>query len=306
MSLVDQLLEMGFSRLKAEKAIEESGNVDLESAIVWLMSHEDDINESNDKADTSDSSKNEDNADVEAKSLKCDDCGKLFKADGKELELHAERTGHSNFSESTEEIRTLNDEEKQAQLLKLQERIKLRRGERIEKEKKDELQREISRRTTGKQLSSIKAEFAEKEMKKIAEERKREKESDRVARQKVKDDIERDRKERAARNAKSSAKDQISNTTANVPITNTSNNSVNYDKCRIQFRLPDGSTLVQQFGSKEPLAAVRLFVQINRKDDQSSFSLKTTFPTKTFTEDDMEKTLTILGLVPSATIIVSK
>jgi len=311
MSLVEQLLEMGFTRLKAEKAIEETGNTGIEDAINWMMTHED-YTETND--DTGDSAKmtdspkdptnDQDSENVEANSYKCDDCGKLFKSDGKELELHAERTGHSNFSESVEEIKPLTEEDKRVKAIELQDKIKMRRGERIEKEKTDELKKEKSRRTTGKKVSSMKAELAEQEMMKIAEERKRDKEADRVARQKVKDEIERDRKDRAAKFSKASSSETTPSTQV---ITSPIANTQSCDKCRIQFRLTDGSTMVQQFGSKEPLAAVRLFVQMNRTDGGGpSFILKTTFPTKTFTEDDMEKSLLLLGLVPSATVLVCK
>lgn len=73
-------------------------------------------------------------AEVEAKSFKCEDCGKLFKNQD-EIEFHAAKTNHSNFSESTEEKKPLTEEEKKAQLALLEERMKQKRKEREEKEK---------------------------------------------------------------------------------------------------------------------------------------------------------------------------
>ena len=45
---------------------------------------------------------------VGAKSLKCTDCGKLFK-NAELANYHAEKSGHENFEESVEEVRCLED-----------------------------------------------------------------------------------------------------------------------------------------------------------------------------------------------------
>ncbi len=80
-----------------------------------------------------------------------------------------------------------------------------------------------------------------------------------------------------------------------------------YKETRIQIRLTDGSTLTQSFGVKEQLAAVRLFVQMKRDAaDGSDFKFQTNFPRRVFTVDDYEKPLDVLGLVPSAVLILSK
>lgn len=73
-------------------------------------------------------------AEEEAKSFKCDECGKLFKNQD-EMEFHAAKTNHSSFSESTEEKKPLTEEEKKAQLALLEERMKQKRKEREEREK---------------------------------------------------------------------------------------------------------------------------------------------------------------------------
>lgn len=51
----------------------------------------------------------------------------------------------------------------------------------------------------------------------------------------------------------------------------------------------------QTFGVKEPLAAVRLFVDMNRTDGNDSFSLMTNFPKKVFSDDDYDKPLELLS-----------
>ena len=44
-------------------------------------------------------------------------CGKLLKSED-EAQVHATRSGHTNFSESVEEVKPLTEEEKKAQLAK--------------------------------------------------------------------------------------------------------------------------------------------------------------------------------------------
>uniref|UniRef100_A0A674H5J8 UBX domain protein 1 n=1 Tax=Taeniopygia guttata TaxID=59729 RepID=A0A674H5J8_TAEGU len=81
-----------------------------------------------------------------------------------------------------------------------------------------------------------------------------------------------------------------------------------------QLRMPDGRALTQSFRAQEPLAAVRLFVELQggpgglggSGGPPEPFSLRTAFPRRLFTEDDMEKPLQELGLVPSAVVIVAK
>ena len=66
----------------------------------------------------------------------------------------------------------------------------------------------------------------------------------------------------------------------------------------------------QSFNVKETLSAVRLFVQLNRKDgggsDGQAVKFMTTFPRKVFTEEEYEMPLSTLGLVPSAVLMVQK
>lgn len=61
------------------------------------------------------------------------------------------------------------------------------------------------------------------------------------------------------------------------------------------MRLTNGSALTETFSVKEQLAAVRLFVTMNRTDGIEPFSLMTNFPKKIFTEEEYEKTLESLS-----------
>lgn len=81
--------------------------------------------------------------------------------------------------------------------------------------------------------------------------------------------------------------------------------SKSYANTKIQIRLLNGNTLVETFDVKEQLSAVRLFVQIKQGMDEP-FGLMTNFPRKVYTDEDFEKPLEALGLVPSANLIVTK
>lgn len=102
----------------------------------------------------------------EVKSIKCEDCGRLFKTQ-LEVEFHATKSGHMNFSESSEEKKPLTEDEKKAQLALLEEKIKAKRAERERKEKEEELEREKLRIKSGKDMGEARRKLEEEEMKKI-------------------------------------------------------------------------------------------------------------------------------------------
>lgn len=184
----------------------------VEMAMEWLLAHVDEeipaaatpaaATAADDNAPSSSGAATEEAAATAdgavAKSLKCDDCGKVFK-DQTEVEYHAAKTGHSNFSESTEEKKALTEDEKKAQLSLIEEKLKQKRVEREEREKAEALERERNRIRSGKDMTEARRRMEEIEMKKIVDQRKREKEEEKAARDRVRAQIEADK---AARKAK--------------------------------------------------------------------------------------------------------
>lgn len=103
---------------------------------------------------------------LEPKSFKCEECDRLFK-NSTEVEFHAAKSGHANFSESTEEKKPLTEDEKKAQMKLIEDKIAKKRAEREDREKQEALERERMRIKSGKDMSEVRRKMEEEEMKKI-------------------------------------------------------------------------------------------------------------------------------------------
>lgn len=130
-----------------------------------------------------------------------------------------------------------------------------------------------------------------------------------MARERVKAQIEQDK---AARRARAAGTEVVEPKPA-VPSPSTAPTQSNtpvkdYKETKIQIRLPNGTTLVETFDKREQLAAVRLYIQLKQGGEAGSFpfGMMTTFPRKVFGDEDYEKSLEFLQLVPSATIMITK
>ncbi|XP_057335816.1 UBX domain-containing protein 1 isoform X1 [Microplitis mediator] len=324
LSFVSMLVDMGFSKSRSEKALNATGNVGVQPAMDWLFSNPDDeisetgANPAGDSQPTPEASssgaqsnsKTEPVTDnQEAKSLKCDVCGKLFKS-SLEVEYHATKSGHDSFSESLEEKKPLTEEEKKEKLRQLEEKMRQKRKEREEMEKQELVVKEKMRIKSGKEMAEARKKMEELEMKKLIEQRKREKEEDRLARQAIREKIEADKAARREKAAADFGNLVPAPAPAPVPVAAPAPAPAapkrEYTETRLQIRLTNGNTLTQTFGAKEQLSAVRLYIEINRTDPPGPFNLLTSFPRKVFSGEDYDAPLDVLGLVPSAVVIVQK
>ncbi|KAI1790270.1 ubiquitin-related domain-containing protein [Ganoderma leucocontextum] len=255
---------------------------------------------------------------AEAKSIKCSVCGKTFK----NVDLanyHAEKSGHDQFEESTEEIKLLTEEEKKQKLAELREKMDVKRAVKAKEDAKENLANEAIRRKAGKDMNQIREEMKQKEILKEAEAKRREKIEDAKARAAVKAQIEADKKARAEKAAREKAlregkplpETAQPSTSAAAPAAagapKTGMAGKDYPETRLQIRmakggqpytttLPSDSTLREV---AEYLAGQTLEVDV----ETVNFSL--TFPRKTFARADFSRTLRDLGLTPSAVLIAS-
>nr|CAB3267477.1 UBX domain-containing protein 1 [Phallusia mammillata] len=289
MSGVDTLVEMGFLQNRAEKAwaiMGERGGV--QAAMEWLLQHNED-------------------PDID-EPYKPPEGNVLGKNEGGEPSVTSETSINVEEQEQAPEQKALTAEEKAQKFQEVQEKMKQRRLEREEEERKREIENEKARRKQGQDISKIKADIHFKEAQRLAEIRKREKKEDLIARQKIKEQIARDRADKKAQEEKSKqAKVEQAASVAASSQQTSSPVKKDHTHARLQMRLPNGSQMVQQFNAQEPLSAVRLYVELNRKDGNTDpFDLMTAFPKKVFTSEEMEMPLSMLGLCPSAVLMVTK
>ncbi|KAI3650527.1 hypothetical protein MP228_004008 [Amoeboaphelidium protococcarum] len=331
----DQLLGMGFPSIRVEKALRATKNAGLQPALDWILEHQDDpdidqplpqgpvltLSSASSSGTQNQSSSSSSLEQIEgggseaqpqdAKSLQCLDCGKLLKS-SQVAEYHATKTGHQNFTESTEEVKPLTEEEKRLKLEELKQKLAEKRAKEQEEEKLRQRENEKMRRITGKEITAVKQKTQEDLIKKQLEEQKRQKQEDLRARQRVKEQIEADKRARAEKAAREKMlreggssdqpmNDQVSSS-ANSPLV-TPEIKGDYSESRLQVRAPGKSPIVLNCKSEDTLSVVcRQLTNDHHLSQQ--FTLSTTIPRKQFTSADMDKTLKELDLVPSAALVL--
>ncbi|CAO3594201.1 unnamed protein product [Absidia cylindrospora] len=321
---IETLVGMGFSRVKVQKAWKAVKGAGLQPAMDWLLEHPEVTDEpeegDSDKGNSLGASTTEtttsaagpedgeiNDGEQTAQSLICNDCQKLFR-DATSAERHAIKTQHQNFSESTQVIKPLTEEEKKQKLAELKARLAEKRAKESQTSVEDQKQAERLRRKAGQDMSSVKEEMEAKEMKKVMEAKKREKELDRIAKANIKAKIEQDKLERQAKReaAKRSTTQETSSAapmTASAPASASRPVKSEYNEARLQIRIPNGPPLTQTFPADAKLNDVYNHLKTNGVN--GPFQLSTTFPRKTFGEADLEKTLKELGLTPSSALALS-
>lgn len=246
-------------------------------------------------------------ADATAKSLKCSDCGKIFRGTA-QVQFHAHKTGHENFEESTEEIKPLTEEEKTAKLEELRIRLAEKRAKQAELDKVDNKKNELIRRKAGQDMTEVKQALAQKEMDKEVEARKRAKKEELAAKQRVKDQIEADKRARRERAEKEKAARAGIVETPHVAVVAAPAAAAPSTASRAEARLSirpkeGGAPIVRTFKSEVALSEVAEYVQ-ETVQSPGPIRFATTFPRRVFTEADMSKTLKELGLSPSSVLMM--
>jgi len=217
---------MGFSEIRAQKGLIH-GNGSVEGAVEWLLNHQDDddIDDPIEKVPKGGA--------AAAQSYKCNECGKIL-SNMANLELHANKTGHSDFEESTEFKKPLTEEEKAAKILEIKSLLKAKRAEREETEKAENVSREKQRRFMGQEMQKTREEMEIEARKRMAKQRKKEKEDALKERQRIRAELEKDKRERAANKGKLTGKLGVDG----------------YNPSAIQYDVnPDGTPVVEEDAS---------------------------------------------------------
>ncbi|KAL4249933.1 Ubiquitin-related domain-containing protein [Abortiporus biennis] len=253
-------------------------------------------------------------ADVEAKSIKCSICGKIFRNTAL-ANYHAEKSGHDQFEESTEEIKPLTEEEKKQKLAELKEKMTAKRAAKAKEEAKESVANEAIRRKAGRDINALREELQAKELKKEAEAKRKEKLEDAKARAAIKAQIEADKKARAEKAAREKALREGRAYHENTPAPSSCATSPitpgtagkDYAQTRLQIRLASGGQpLTTTLSSEATLREVAEFVAGQTLSvDVETVNFSMHFPRKEFTRADFSRSLKDLGLTPSAVLIAS-
>ncbi|PHH64243.1 hypothetical protein CDD81_4857 [Ophiocordyceps australis] len=312
---LEQLLDMGFEEARAELACKQTGG--LQGALQWLENNQDkslediqaaqaDDNDDNDEAETR--AKIEELETGNARSLVCNDCGKRFR-NSSLASYHASKTDHTDFSESTEEIAPLTEEEKKLKLVELRERLQAKKAAQSVQDKEDQKRNEKIRQKSTKESQDLKEELQRKEQIQEAARKRQEKLEDIEAKKRIKarieaDKIERRRKAdeakalregRAPASAAATASSQSAPQAAPRP-------KADHNEARLRLQTSTGN-ITKTLPAETTL--FELAQQIESETGIAVSSLSTTFPKHTFEGDiDMSKTLKEAGLVPSSVLIV--
>ncbi|MEE6489093.1 hypothetical protein FKM82_015482 [Ascaphus truei] len=189
-------------------------------------------------------------------------------------------------------------------------KLEERREQRKKGEEQTEIKKEIDRRKTGKEMLEYKRKQEDDMAKRALDERNREKAEDKAALDRIRQQIAQDRADRAARFANSKKESdalkaaELQARQAEMEARREAALKERSTIARIQFRLPDGSSLTNQFPSESRLEEARQFVAQTVGNSYGNFSLATMFPRREFTEEDYEKSLLSLELAPSASIVL--
>ncbi|KAJ5149473.1 Ubiquitin-associated/translation elongation factor EF1B N-terminal eukaryote [Penicillium atrosanguineum] len=304
---LDQLIEMGFDKERAQLAVSKTGG--LQGALEWLENNQDKSLEEI-KAQAEQGEDDEGPAlqpGEEPRSLVCNDCGKKFRSTA-QAEFHASKSQHVDFSESTEELAPLTEDQRKERLNELREKLAAKRAVQTEQEKTDQKRNEEIRRKSTKENQDAKEQLQRKEALKEAAAKKKEKQDEIEARKRIKAKIEADKedrrrkaeRERAERAGQAPPPEPAAAQapTSSGPVA--SKPASAYTEARLRFQTSQGNIMKTM-----PVTTTLFEVAAALKEDGVEVqSFVQNFPRKVYDAEFFGETLKELGLVPSASLVV--
>ncbi|CAL3971265.1 unnamed protein product [Diplocarpon coronariae] len=310
------LLEMGFDSKKAELAVKKTGN--LQGALTWLEDNADKSVEEIEASNATTVDEEEGNQSVEAKPLEageiaksmvCDDCGKKLRS-MMQAQAHGERTGHSNYSESTEEIAPLTEEEKKQKLEELREKAAARKALKSIQDREEAKANEKIRMKATKEVQDAKENLAKQEQIKAAAKKRQEKIDDLAAKRRIQEKIAADKEARRlkAEAQKAEREGRAPPPDPSIAAAQASSSSAApiakkvVTDARLRLQTATG-VVMKTFPAQTTLFEVAQALETENGGPVESFTM--TFPKKTFSGGiDFGLTLKEAGLAPSAVLIV--
>lgn len=301
---LDTLLEMGFDKSRAELAVKRPGG--LEGAINWLEKNQETPLDELLAEDAAGPSTAELGDGQVAASIVCNDCGKKFRS--QELAgFHAEKTGHDDFAESTEEIAALTEEERAARLAEMRKALAEKRAKQAIVDKEEAKRNEQIRLKATKETQDMKEEIARKEQIKEAAKKRQEKLDDMEAKKRIRAKIEADKEERRRKTEAAKAAREgrpapaAPEAAAPAPAAAPARPAAAHTEARLRLQLPSGNVM-KTLPAETTLFEVAQMLETENQVTVTKFTMN--FPRKVFEGIDFGKTLKEAGLTPSAALIV--
>lgn len=249
----------------------------------------------------------------EAKSLKCKECGKLFR-NQVSAEAHAEKTEHVDFEESTEEIAPLTEEQKAAKLQELKDRLAAKRAGQAAQDKIEQKKNAAILAKSTKDQQDAKEQLEIKQRIKDAEAKRKEKQDDLDAKKRIQAKIQADKEERKRKAEQEKAarmgqtfptgpveQSMPAGTSVPAPATSAPKPASAYTEARLRLQTPKG-TIQKSFPAETTLFEVAHAIAQENGTNVQAFT--SNFPRKTFDQSDFGMTLKEAGMVPSAALVV--
>ncbi|KAH9900119.1 hypothetical protein F4778DRAFT_157054 [Xylariomycetidae sp. FL2044] len=302
-SVLDQLLEMGFDKQRAELAVKKSDG--LPDAMDWLEKTQDTPFEELLEEEEAGANVAKIDEGKTAMSMVCNECGKKFRG-ANEMQFHAAKSGHTDFAESTEEIAPLTEEEKKQKLEELREKARAKKATQSIADKEEQKRNEKIRQKATQESQDMKEELKRKEQIKEAAKKRQEKQDDIDAKKRIKAKIEADKEERRrkAEEAKAAREGRSipAATPASAPAPAASRPAASHNEARLRLQTSTGNVM------KTVPAETTLFEVAQMLETENGLAVNRfiqTFPRKVFEGNlDFGKTLKEAGMVPSAALKV--
>lgn len=249
----------------------------------------------------------------EAKSLRCKECGKLFR-NQVQAEAHAEKTEHVDFEESTEEIAPMTEDQKAARLQELKDRLAAKRAGQAAQDKIEQKKNQQILAKSTKDQQDAKEQLEIKQRIKDAEAKRKEKQDDLDAKKRIQAKIQADKEERK-RKAEQEKAARMGQTFPTGPIEQSMPSGAPvpapgatapkpasaYTEARLRLQTPNG-TIQKSFPAETTLFEVAHAIAQENGTQVQAFS--SNFPRKTWQYSDFGMTLKEAGMVPSAALQV--